>query len=150
MNKRKATMISLVILLLGAVAISDGLAAAPVLPNPQIVFAGTEDYQAGGQQWVRYNLRVLNLSVYPDTMFAAAPYLPPCGNNANASRTWVDVYAAGTNKRLYGFCALGSAQGLDELWFAMKKGAKPPRSVYIVMTDRRAKKVYKSNVVATQ
>ena len=148
MNWKRATTLSL-ILLLCMTTIESRITAAAALPNPNLVFVGTENYEAGGQQWVRYNLKVINSSTYPNYMFAAAPYLPPCGNNANSSRTWVEVFEFKSNKKLYGFCALGTPQDLDHLWFAVKKGEKPPRYVYIVMTDRRAKKSYKSNVVAT-
>ena len=148
MNWKRTTVVSSLALLLCVAAITN-TAAAYNLPNPQLFFAGTENYQANGQQWVKYNLRVVNLSAYPQFMFDPAPYLPACGSNANSSRTWVDIHQARTGQRLYGFCALGSPQDLDNLWFAVKQGGHPPRYVYIVMTDRRAKKSYKSNVVAT-
>src|SRR5947209_20103600 len=50
-----------------------------VLPNPVLVFAGQEFFQTGGKNWTRYKYHVDNSSAYPDSMFAAAPTLPPCG-----------------------------------------------------------------------
>lgn len=117
------------------------------LPDPKLVFAGKEVYQANGQSFVRFNLKVVNFAAYPNAMFAPAPTLPACGSNASASRTWIDIFDASNGQRLYGFCALGQSQDLTQLWFAVKKGEEPPNCVYIVMTDRKLNKTYKSNKV---
>jgi hypothetical protein len=147
-TKRRIS-ISFAILLLCAAVLNNGLAGPPPLPNPNIVFAGAQGYAANGQQWVRYNLRVINFTAYPNYLFAPAPALPACGNNTQASRTWVDIYDRSNGKRLYGFCALGAPQDLTKLWFAVKRGDHPPAYVYIVMTDRQTNTTYKSNTVAT-
>ena len=42
----------------------------------------TEPYTANGQEFMRYRYDVFNKDQYPAAMFAAAPALPPCGNNA--------------------------------------------------------------------
>ena len=107
---------------------------------------GTEDYEAGGQPWTRYSLRVDNWSSFPDDLFEAAPDLPPCGLNRNASRTWVDIHAQG-GARLYGFCALSSANDLKSLWFATPRNQAPPAGVYITLQDRRCNITYTSNSV---
>lgn len=120
------------------------------LAAPQLVFKGTESYAANGKQWVRYKLAIANKASIPAELFAAAPDLPPCGLNPNASRTWVDIFNATTNQRLNGFCALTSPQNLDSLWFAIEKGTSPPQSVYVVLTDRRANTSYRSNSVSLQ
>src|ERR1051325_4425980 len=57
------------------------------LPNPAVVFTGSEKYQVNGQNFVRYKLSVTNYAAYPNAMFAPAANLPPCGNNKNSSRT---------------------------------------------------------------
>src|SRR4030095_7131160 len=62
------------------------------IPNPVLVFLGAEYYQAGGKSYVRYRYSIDNRETYPDPLFAAAPALPPCGQNTKASRTWVDLY----------------------------------------------------------
>ena len=118
------------------------------LPNPVLVLSGTELYQAGGKNFIRYKYLVDNSAVYPDTLFAAAPNLPPCGNNTNSSRTWVDIYDQ-TGKRLYGFCALGKAADLNRLWFGLEEGVVPPSWVYIEMNDRTTNTKYKSNLAET-
>jgi hypothetical protein len=122
--------------------------APPPLPNPVLVFMGSEPYEANGKQWTRYNYAVFNKEVYPNEMFAAAPNLPPCGNNTKASRTWVDVYEQ-SGKRLYGFCALGKSESLGKLWFAIERDALPPSWIYIEMNDRQTNTKYKSNLAET-
>src|SRR5947209_274106 len=119
-----------------------------VLPNPVLVFAGQESYKAGGKDWTRYKYRVDNSSSYPDSLFAAAPTLPPCGKNTKASRTWVDIYDQ-SGKRLYGFCALGKSADLSKLWFALPENTLPPSWVYIEMNDRQTNTKYKSNLAET-
>lgn len=117
------------------------------LPVPQLVLKGSEEYEAGGRQWVRYLLSVTNASSYAEELFAPAPKLPPCGRNTNASRTWVDILT-GDGSRLYGFCALGSARNLDSLWFAIERGQRPPDSVYITLNDRQTNRTVRSAAVA--
>ena len=67
-------------------------ARAAVPPNPILYLTGTEFYTANGQDFVRYRYDVFNKDAYPAAMFAAAPGLPPCGNNTNSSRSWVDFF----------------------------------------------------------
>ena len=50
-----------------------GVASAPVIPNPVLYFLGPEYVEIGGKQMIRYHYDVENKSVYPDNMFAAAP-----------------------------------------------------------------------------
>jgi hypothetical protein len=113
------------------------------LPDPQIQITGSEDYETGGQAFTRYRISVTNRASYPDSLFAAAPDLPPCGLNANSSRTWVDIHD-GDGNRLYGFCALGEADSLGGLWFALPRGTPPPDCVSVTLTDRRCQQSYTS------
>jgi hypothetical protein len=124
-------------------------AAAVALPPPVLSLASTEAYTAGGKRWVRYRYQVANAEFYPQALFAPAPDLPPCGSNTNASRSWVDFFAE-DGKRLYGFCALGSPEDLNKIWFAAEVGAPPPEKVYIVMDDRLTGASYKSNLAYTE
>lgn len=135
--------------LLAAVLLGSSAAAvaqAPAPPQPILYLTGTEHYQIGAQTFVRYNYDVMNKGSYPAAMFAAAPSLPACGNNANASRTWVDFFDGRTNQRIYGFCALGTPGSLGRIWFARPEGQVPPSYVYIEMTDRQTNTKYKSNL----
>lgn len=129
---------------------ADAAATAPryALPNPVLVFTGTEPYQAGGKNYIRYKYQVFNSSEYPDTLFAAAPDLPPCGKNTKASRTWVDIYDQ-SGKRLYGFCALGKSADLNDIWFGLEEDALPPSWIYIELNDRQTSTKYKSNLAET-
>jgi hypothetical protein len=117
-------------------------------PKPVLFLLRTEAYSANGKNWIRYRYDVANKSDYPADMFAAAPNLPPCGNNPNASRTWVDFFDS-TGKRLYGFCALGKPADLGLLWFALEQGVVPPSYVYIELNDRQTNTKYKSNLADT-
>ena len=120
----------------------------PPLPNPVLYLLSTESFAANGKQWVRYNYGVDNFDAYPNELFAASPALPPCGKNTKASWTWVDFYDQ-SGKRLYGFCALGTASDLNKIWFALEAGEIPPSWVYIEMNDRQTSTKYKSNLADT-
>ncbi len=130
------------------VAIAGPGAAQTALPNPVLYLTGMEFYTANGKDWVRYRFDVLNKDAYPAEMFAAAPNLPPCGNNAGSSRSWVDFFDS-RGKRLYGFCALGSPANLGSIWFATEDGTVPPSYVYIEINDRQTQTKYRSNLADT-
>ena len=134
--------------LIAVVLVTPGVVSAPSLPNPVLYMIGTEAYQTGGQQWVRYRYDVLNKADYPAEMFAPAPALPPCGKNTNSSRTWVDIFDQ-RGKRLYGFCALSKPADLGTIWFALEEGVIPPSYIYIELTDRQTNTKYKSNLAET-
>jgi|GEM_PF-1804062 len=107
-------------------------------PNPIIKFDRVDSEG-------RVYIPVTNWSVYPNQMFRPAPELPPCGANTNSARTWVDIYDANTNSRVYGFCALGTNADLKGIWFKPKTRSC---RVYIILNDRACKKRYKSNTVS--
>jgi hypothetical protein len=117
-------------------------------PKPILYMIGSEPYTAGGKNWIRVRYEVANKSEYPADMFAAAPALPPCGLNTNASRTWVDFFDQ-NGKRLYGFCALSKPADLGKIWFAYEEGTIPPSYVYIELNDRQTNTKYKSNLADT-
>jgi hypothetical protein len=123
------------------------LPIANAFPDPVLVYTGSENFVVAGNNFTRYNLSIANRAEYPDSLFRPSPDLPPCGANANSSRTWVDIFNGDTDQRLYGFCALGSADDLDMLWFALPEGDAPPKSVYVVLRDRRCQASYRSNSV---
>ena len=116
------------------------------LPDPVVSVVGTENYTANGNAWVRYLLTVVNRHEYPDSLFSPAPDLPPCGLNTNSSRTWVNILDQ-NNKYIYGFCALGSAEDLSGLWFAVAAGTDPPPAVRVILNDRLCEKEYRSELV---
>lgn len=137
---------SLILAVTAGTAVSQG--PPPPLPNPILYLTGNEYYTVNGQNFVRYRYDVFNKQAYPAAMFAAAPALPPCGANANSSRTWVDFFTA-RGQRLYGFCALGNPSQLGSIWFALPEGQIPPSYVYIELNDRQTNTKYKSNLADT-
>ena len=123
--------------------------APPALPNPVLYYTGVNDYvTTGGKNFIRYRFHVDNFASYPAEMFAAAPALPPCGQNTKASRTWVDFFDQ-SGKRLNGFCALGKPGDLNSIWFALADDVVPPSWVYIELNDRQTSTKYKSNLAET-
>ena len=118
------------------------------LPNPILYIIGTEQYTVNNTSFIRYRYDVFNKDQYPAAMFAAAPGLPPCGLNANSSRTWVDFFDR-NGTRIYGFCALGDPNSLGSIWFAMPEGTVPPSYVYIELNDRQTNTRYRSNLADT-
>jgi hypothetical protein len=134
-------------LVFAALAASAGIARAQ--PNPVIYLMKVEPVTIRGQNFMRYFYDVFNKDQYPAAMFAAAPNLPPCGANANSSRSWVDIFANGSNRRLNGFCALGSPANLSGIWFALPEGEIPPSYIYIEINDRQTNTKYRSNLADT-
>jgi hypothetical protein len=118
------------------------------LPNPILYLSHTEPVEVNGKQIIRYYYDVANKSAYPADLFVASPLLPPCGANTRSSRTWVDFYDQ-RGKRLNGFCALGSPQDLNRIWFAIDVDAVPPSWVYLEFVDRQTNTKYKSNLAET-
>lgn len=151
MVKKATTLLALLVLFMLATEIvspAEKPLPPPPLPNPVLVLKGLEAFQTGGKSFIRYNYFVENYAAYPNEMFAASPELPPCGKNTKASRTWVDFYDQ-PGKRIYGFCALNSHDGLNEIWFALEEGVIPPSWVYIELNDRKTNTKYKSNLAET-
>lgn len=145
---RRVTLLSLGLLLIFAANGQMMTAQGPPLPNPVLYLVTQEFFTTGGKNFIRYKYGVENSSAYPDAMFAPAPKLPPCGTNTNSARTWVDFFDS-RGKRLYGFCALGKAESLNGIWFALEEGVVPPSYVYIEMNDRQTNTKYKSNLADT-
>lgn len=118
--------------------------------NPQLEFVGQQAYDVNGATGTRFKLSVTNRASFSDSLWQPAANLPPCGENENASRTWVEIFGSPGDKRLYGFCGLRASEDLGQLWFAVPSGKKGPPCVYIVMTDRQTGKKYISNRVCSR
>jgi len=120
----------------------------PDLPDPELGFLGAAPYlPASGVPHTRYKLAILNWASFPDALFAAAPDLPPCGLNTNASRTWVSIYA-GDGSYVYGFCALTDNDQLNDLWFGVAQDEAPPECVYVELWDRRCDIRFRSECIS--
>jgi hypothetical protein len=148
MKPLKSFAIASFVLLSALVAGSAASQAQNSIPNPILYMTSMEYYTTGGRNWVRHRYDVFNKDQYPAAMFAASPGLPPCGNNTNSSRSWVDFFDSRGN-RIYGFCALGSPNDLGSIWFASEEGVIPPSYVYIEITDRQTNIKYRSNLADT-
>lgn len=117
-------------------------------PKPILFLASVEVFDEGEKHYFRYRYDVSNKYLYPPDMFAAAPSLPPCGENTNSSRTWVGIYDQ-QGKRLNTFCAFEKPGDLGRIWFALEQDIIPPSWVYIELNDRQTNTKYKSNLAAT-
>ena len=146
-SRTKIAALMAVLFLIVTALVTLATAQAP-LAKPVLVLQGQEPFQAGGKQWIRYRYFVENADAYPNTLFAAAPNLPPCGLNTKAARTWVDFFDK-VGKRLNGFCALGSNKDLNGIWFALETNVIPPSYVFIEMNDRQTNTKVKSNEADT-
>ena len=142
-SRTKVAALMAVVVLTVTILATLATAQAP-MATPVLALLGQEPFQAGGKQWIRYRYFVANAEAYPDALFAASPNLPPCGNNTKAARTWVDFFDK-AGKRLNGFCALGSHNDLNGIWFALDPDVIPPSYVHIEMTDRQTNTKVKSN-----
>jgi|ERR1044072_2786245 hypothetical protein len=137
------------ILVLTALSAAVFAQSSPPLPNPVLYMTGFEEYKgSSGKDYIRYNYAVFNSTSYPDTLFAPAPALPPCGKNTNSSRTWVDIYDQ-RGKRIYGFCGFGKSDSLNTIWFGLPIDEVPPSWIYIEINDRQTGNKYKSNLAET-
>jgi TolB protein len=129
-----------------ATAIADELGCVPGakcypdLPAPQLVLESTTELGNGN---VEFQLDVPNFGSFPDDLFEPAPDLAACGLNTSASRTWVDILD-GDGNYLFGFCSLGQASDLNNIWFATPV-AQWPAEAYVTLTDRRCNITYTSN-----
>jgi hypothetical protein len=116
-------------------------------PLPLVVFNNSESYTENGRTFTRYNLSVENRSEYPSELFKPAPNLPPCGLEANSSRTWVNVYNAKTKQYIDRFCT-PSPRLLDSIRIDVEQGQTSPDFVYISLEDRQTNKSYRSNEIS--
>jgi hypothetical protein len=120
--------------------------ASPGCPNPILALKSIQSVIIGGSPATQYNLTVTNRSSYPDQMFAATAGVV-CGANTSASRTWADIYNANGDAFLNGFCTLGVAANLDNIYFIVPNGGTPPSDVYLRLTDHVLNSVYTSNTL---
>ena len=114
------------------------------LPTPVLAFDRVETY--GGFDY--YYLSVTNYAEFPDALFWMTNYYGPCGLNETPARTWVDIYED-DGPRMYGYCALDSASGLQSFSYALPEGSTP-LDVRITIEDRACDLIAYSNAVATE
>lgn len=105
-----------------------------------------EDKGSDGKTYKNIRFGITNWTSFPDQLFAAAPALPACGSNKSASRTWLDIFDAATDKRLYGFCAFNESKNMQSQSFNLPS-RDLPKCIYVVLTDRQTKVNVKSNAI---
>ena len=117
------------------------------LPSPQVVFRGTDTYEANGFDFVRFQYEVTNKARFAKNLFATAPDLPACGKET-PTRISAAIFDS-DGKRITEFCALPDQEGLGRLWFAIAKGSPQPKSIYIEITDRATGVTTRSKTLLT-
>ena len=93
-----------------------------------------------------YAVEVANRGKFDNDLFVPSPRLPPCGRNASASRTWVNIYD-GDGIRLQGWCAINANGELASLKFNIPTANPQPRSLFIEFIDRHTRKIRRSKTI---
>jgi len=119
------------------------------LPKPKVKLVGTSSHEVNGRRYTGYELEVVNRDKYSNDLFVPSPALPPCGKNANSSRTWVNIYNE-MGVRIYGHCAINASGALVSIKFSVLEGTPKPKKVFIDMVDRADRKISRSNTVKIQ
>lgn len=122
-------------------------AVAQDLPKPQLRFVGTSDGVNNGVAVRGYEFEVVNREEFDNELFIPSPALPPCGSNANASRTWVNIFNE-KGARLYGWCVINSNADLASLRFLVEAARPQPKKIYIELLDRFEVRFARSNTVS--
>jgi hypothetical protein len=141
-------LLNIILLVAGLIFIND-VSAQTNIPSPKLSFVGTQDVINGENTRTIYWLSVDNRAEFADELFEESPDLPPCGRNTKSSRSWIQVNDSGGGQ-LYAFCAIKSTSELNKLSFTVRKDDIVPELVYIVITDRKTKKKYSSNLISTK
>jgi hypothetical protein len=142
---KKMLCLSFTILCVAGAALAQGSDT----PNPVLIWkSASPTTGSDGQSYIGITLGISNYAKYGSEMFAVAPQLPPCGSNKNASRSWLNVYDAGTGKQIYAYCAVNGSSMLRTFSFNLKR-ENVPQGIYVVLDDRASNKTYKSNCVGT-
>ena len=116
------------------------------MPKPRLGLIRTDNVTDNGRRFRMYTVEITNRSEFSDELFAASPDLPPCGYNADSSRTWINIYID-NGRRVYGWCAIHSNAQLSSLKFNIPADDPQPTKFYVEFVDRREGKVIKSNKI---
>lgn len=109
----------------------------PALPKPELQYLGPRRLMLRGLALVRHVFAVANWQAYDKALFAPAPDLPPCGQNANAARTWVDLLDGATGAQIFNHCAFTGPENLQGISHSFGRDGAPPAKVALRMTDRK-------------
>ena len=128
------------------ISLTAATAIAQDLPKPQLRLVAVTDHVNNGHEVKIYEIEVVNRDEFDNDLFIDAPVLPPCGENANASRTWMNVYRE-NKRRVYGWCVIPSSAALASLKFMIPAADPQPKKISIDMVDRAEGKVARSNII---
>ncbi|MDI1243572.1 MAG: hypothetical protein PSX80_16805 [bacterium] len=139
----KFTRLALIILALSIAALGQSL------PKPKLKLVSVSDGTNNGYAVKVYVIEVVNRTDILDEFFIAAPVLPPCGNNTNAARTWINLYDD-RSVRIYGWCAIKSNSELASLGFMIRASDTQPKKIFIDLVDRFEGIILRSNKITIQ
>ena len=127
--------------------VSAVFAVGQEMPNPKLKFIRAKDIVVdNGLRFRMYEIELVNRAEFPNELFVMAPDLPPCGRNANASRTLITVYNE-KGDRIFGHCAVHSNEKLSSLMILVQAEAKQPTKVFVELNDRQENKTVRSNTI---
>jgi hypothetical protein len=119
------------------------------LPKPEIRLVGVEDRVSNGYAVKAYEIEVVNRAEYSNDLFMEAPVLPPCGQNANAARAWINIYGD-REIRLQGWCNIKENGELASLRFNLPADRPQPKTMFINLIDRLEGIIVRSNTIKIQ
>ena len=117
----------------------DSLGCFPNLPSPELIYIGKNVNV--------FKLSIKNCGSYPFEIFVSSPDLPPCGQNTNASRTWLNIYNSETDELLYGYCGINSPCEASDIQCPVPQDYTPPFGLYVKYIDRKCEREYVSNTI---
>jgi len=119
------------------------------LPKPKLKLVGVSDGVNNGVAVKVYEIEVVNRTEMSDEFFISAPALPPCGTNADASRTWINLYDE-KSVRIYGWCTIKTSGELASLRFMMRAADSQPKKLFIDLVDRAEGIILRSNKITIE
>ena len=119
------------------------------MPRPKLKLESVTDGSGPDSAMKVYKISVENYAEYDDDLFLASPVLPPCGKNANASRTWLTIYNE-LDQRLLGFCMIKAHGELASLIFKIPANQNQPKEIFIDLVDRFEGRISRSKNVKVQ
>lgn len=130
-----------------AITVGSGLEVTcfPELPDPVLVFDSVQPNQPIDDGAVdRYWMSITNYEDYPAELFTITGAYGACGLNDTPSRTWLDIYRADDDTRVYGYCGFDDPADLTAFQVAFPSSTDPP-DVFVTLTDRACETTYTSN-----
>lgn len=119
------------------------------LPKPKLKLIGVSDGVNNGVAVKVYEIEVVNRTEMSDEFFISAPALPPCGANADSSRTWINLYDE-KSVRIYGWCTIKTSGELASLRFMMRAADSQPKKLFIDLVDRAEGIILRSNKITIE